>query len=312
MEPTTNSYTKLLVPLDGSELSEQVLPYARWLARSLACNVDLLRVIQPVLVDTDPKLHTDRSADAMNAELTSMALARLESNAQSFDPDTTVQRLTEIGEPAGVILRTAEAAPGTLITMATHGYSGIGRWLMGSVTYQAIHRSTNPLFVVRPGQEREVGRNVELKTLLVPLDRSDVAMRVLPHVRELARTLQLAVVLVGVYDPRLHGQVPYMQELEARMRDTVATFLEETAQQLESAGVGNVSWRTFRGNPAEEILRFAEATPDNLIVMSTRPRSDSSRQMLGSVTNRVVCHSQDPVLIIPFTGSISSDQPGQA
>ena len=311
MEPTTKFYTKLLVPLDGSQLSEQVLPYAHWLARSLPCNVDLLRVIQPVGADTEAELHTDRSVDAMTAELTSMALARLDSNAQSFGPDRTVQRHTEIGEPTEVILRTAEAVPETLIMMATHGHSGVGRWLMGSVTYQAIHRSKNPLFVVRPARERNVERRVELKTLLVPLDKSDVAMRVLPQVRELAKTLQLAVVLVSVYDPRLHGHIPYMQELDARMRDVLSTYLQEKAQQLESAGVAQVSWRTFRGNPAEEIIRFAEATPDNLIIMSTRPRSDSSRAMLGSVTNRVVCHADNPVLIIPFNGSDASDQPGK-
>ena len=105
----------------------------------------------------------------------------------------------EKGKAEQVIIETAAADKGTLITMATHGRSGMNRWLLGSVAEKVLRGGTNPMLLVRATEEAKTDSVATVKSIVVPLDGSELAEGVLPTVAELAKTLKLAVVLFRAY-----------------------------------------------------------------------------------------------------------------
>ena len=296
-------YSKLLVTLDGSQLSEGILPYARSLAKTLSVPVELLQVIDPDVISalSDPRV--GRYVYVVEAEMKSTGRDYLKSVAGSFLDSGTTNYSAEIGNPAEVIADRAAAHSGTLIAMATHGRSGAQRWFLGSVANKVLHAATNPLLLVRATDKSETSTEAPLKTVLVPLDGSPLAELVLPHVAEVAKSMKLEVVLLRVYSVPVQlyageGYAPdYPQLLESIRRET-KNYLEGKVQQLEAEGLDKISYVMLEGDAASEIIDIAQKTPDNLVAMCTRGRSGVGRWVLGSVTDRVVRHCGDPVLVI--------------
>ena len=162
-----------------------MLPYVRCLAEALKAPVHLLRVKDLKTMDLSSK--GLQGSDYLNDV------------ASSFLPSLTVRCSVEIGKPAEVIVETAAQDPGTLITMATRGRSGIQRWLSGSVAHEVFHAAQNPLLSVRATPERRPSDSVELKTIVALLDGSPVPEKILPHVLEIGKALKSGVVLVRAY-----------------------------------------------------------------------------------------------------------------
>jgi nucleotide-binding universal stress UspA family protein len=91
----------------------------------------------------------------------------------------------------------------------------------------------------------------------------------------------------------------------AKMRvDECKKYLEKKAEQLQAAGVEKVSYVPLNGDAAAEIIDMARTTPDTLVAMSTHGNSGVGRWLLGSVTDRVVRYSGDPVLVIRAPRSV--------
>jgi nucleotide-binding universal stress UspA family protein len=229
----------------------------------------------------------------------------------SFSGITDVKHTVELGNPAGIIVDLATEHPGTLIAMATHGYSGAQRWLLGSVAEKVLHAAKNDLLVVRPAEGHTCGE-APLKTLLVPLDGSESAEKALSIVSGLATRLQSQVVLVRVLirfyfpppeavAPMFGGNIPDQKELWAQARAEATKYLTDKVEQLRAQGLAHVSSVLIDAGvdgAAADIIDLAGKTADNLVVMSTHGRSGVGRWLIGSVVERVVRHSTGPVLVI--------------
>jgi nucleotide-binding universal stress UspA family protein len=290
-------YGKILVPLDGSMLSEGVLPYVRTLARGMSLPIELLRV-------RDPLSGTPDAPFGQGGEY----LVELASSLAGF---ADVKCRTEVGDPARTIVDLAGAQPNNLIAMATHGTSGIQRWLLGSVAEKVWHAATNDLLLVRPG-DGDTRSEARLNTVLVPLDGSELAEKVLPTVARLAATLSLTVVLVRVvlrvnigvpdaYLPLFGMNPPMQNQIWAQESLAASRYLNEKEEQLRAAGLAGVSSSLIEGHAggaAAEIIDLAQETPNELVAMSTHGQSGLGRWLIGSVTERVVRHSNRPVLVI--------------
>ena len=291
-------YSKLLVPLDGSSFSGGVLPYVRALARAIKAPVELLYV-------NDPARLAPFSPPMQGGEY-------LERVANSFHGIAAVRCTVELGDPAGMIVDLAAAQAGILIAMTTHGYSATRRWLLGSVADKVLHGSANHLLLVRP-TDGDAGGEALLKTMLVPLDGSALSEKVVPIATELASRLTLEIVLVRVLTrvyfgppdtilPLFSQNVLNQKELWAQARAQVDEYLAAKVEELHAQGLPHVSsllLESSAGGAAAEIIDLARKTPANLIAMSTHGRSGVGRWVLGSVTERVVRYSNDPVLVLP-------------
>ena len=93
------------------------------------------------------------------------------------------------GKAAEIIVESAAKETTTLVAMATHGRSGLNRWLVGSVAEKVLRAAANPLLLVRAKEETPPWNMAALKSIVVPLDGSELAESVLPSVEEVAKNL---------------------------------------------------------------------------------------------------------------------------
>ena len=320
-------YDKILVPLDGSALAEQVLPYVRPLAKALVASIELLRTIPPVgleLAGPPPGPYPHRSG----ANLQDQALDYLRSISGSLnDLGVSISYIVRQGDPASWIIGEAEKEPGTLIAMSTHGRSGVARWLLGSVTDKVLHATTTPLLIVRSSEPPNPVSEVQLKTMIVPLDGSVLAEQVLLHVAILAKVLDLEVKLVRVH-PSVEEYSRYFErqqigsaatvysgpyEVFSREADARAMeYLHEVKVHLHRQGVWLVEERLLRGHPAATIADLAREIPGSLVAMTTHGRSGMGRWILGSVADRVIRHSGVLVLVVRASEQLLRDVPAPA
>jgi nucleotide-binding universal stress UspA family protein len=223
----------------------------------------------------------------------------------SFPAPVKVVPLVEVGKPAETIVNHAAADSGALIAMATHGRSGFQRWVLGSVAGKVLHAARNPLLLIRPsGSPARIQETALLKAIVVPLDGSALAETVLPHAVDLAKKMKSEIVLLRAYALPLsmyygsEDYVPNIDELTGQLRLEAKEYLESKVDELKGKGIEKISSVLMEGMGAAEIIDYAQKTPDNLVAMCTHGRSGVRRWVMGSVTERVVQNSGDPVLII--------------
>jgi nucleotide-binding universal stress UspA family protein len=298
-------YKKILVPLDGSPLSEGVLPYVRAFAKSLQIPVELLQAIEPEELLPAVGGKPERYREILAAQRESMGdyLKRL---SISFPEPWRVSSSVEVGKPAEVIIDRAAADAGTLIAMSTHGRSGVQRWLLGSVAEKVLHATSSHLLLVRPTEKGQSAEAAPLKSVIVPLDGSELAESVIPDVLDLAKSLNLEIVLVRVFhlpieDPQ--GGYGYDERIREMVKEEAESYLEQKVKQLRLTGGVKLTSTVLEGFPAASIIDLAQKTSQNLVAMCTHGRSGIGRWVLGSVTDRVVRHSGDPVLVIRAPGA---------
>lgn len=290
-------YERILVPLDGSPLAEQVLPYVYILGKALHSQIDFLRVFDPVPEEwADPAhgLYVDHIATTFRTQAQEY-LNSVKSSLQ--DLGDTISVTAREGDPASHIVNQAAREPATLITMSTHGRSGITRWVLGSVADKVLRATANPLLIVRarpvegftPGvlstRSERWATIVGINNIIVPLDGSPLAEQVLPHVETLAKALESKVSLVRVTSS--DGSDPEATE-----------YLHQVGERLSQEGVSVVEEQLLHGEVASAIVDMTERVPDDLVAMTTHGRSGLERWVMGSVADRVVRYCGAPVLII--------------
>jgi nucleotide-binding universal stress UspA family protein len=301
-------YTRLLIPLDGSKTAEAVLPYGRTLARTLNIPVELLGVVDIEALATQVSRSSARHSSArffetVIAESNRSSKDYLKRIAETFRAPR-VKCTVEQGKAEDVIIEKIES-DATLTAMTTHGRSGINRLLLGSVAEKVLRGSTAPLLLIRASEEATSEAEAALKCVIVPLDGSELAENVLPSVVELAKALKLEILLLRAYQiptnayATMEDYYPInYEEIGVALRDEAQSYLEKKVGELERKGIEKVSFAIPEGSGADKIVAFGRRTADNLIAMCTHGRSGVKRWVLGSVTEKVVRLSGDPVLIV--------------
>jgi nucleotide-binding universal stress UspA family protein len=303
-------YKRMLVPLDGSELSEVVFPYAKELAGRLHLDMVFLHVYSPAERELAPmyRAYVERAAEIVGHQSKEV---QQRSDIQAGSKAIEAQGVLAMGHPAEEILRYTNENDIDLILMATHGRSGIRRWAMGSVADKVLRASSVPVWLVRAGISEEIVYDRWPKrTILVPLDGSELAESVLPHVEALAKQRDAGlvdVVLLNVCEPLVMpaASTPeasfnwgkLMEEHIAYSKRVAEQYLAGVGRQLKNAGL-KVSSEVLEGEPAGEIINYANKNPFNLIVMATHGRSGLSRWAYGSVAGKVLLGVSSPVFLV--------------
>jgi nucleotide-binding universal stress UspA family protein len=294
----------MLIPLDGSKTAEKVLPYARALGGVLKIPVELLAVVDIGEMATHMTASKARFLDTM-IEDAERSYSEYLKGVAAKAAGVNIKWIVEKGKPEDIIIEKAAADKNTLIAMATHGRSGLNRWMLGSVAEKVLRGCENPLLLVRASEAVNPDEKIRINSVVVPLDGSELAECVLPSAVALAKAMDLEVVLFRAYN------IPYsvysgtdgysaidFEELIATVKDEAVEYLEKKTAELKNQGLAKVSYLTKEGIGADEIIALGKATPDNLIAMCSHGRSGVKRWVLGSVTETVVRHSGDPVLVV--------------
>jgi len=296
-------YSKILIPLDGSSTAEKVLPYARYLAGKFKIPVELLAVVDISEMAAHMSAEKARFLDTMIEEGIKHLTSYLRGVATTFK-DAEIRCAVEKGKAEDVIIEKGEADTAALIAMATHGRSGLNRFLLGSVAEKVLRGSANPLFLVRATEEGPGEGEASLQSVIVPLDGSELAESILPMVAGVAKTLGLEVILLRAYHIPYNlyaaddgAYVVHYDELIAGVRDEAKEYLERKAEEIKKLGLVRVSTVTKEGFAGDEIIAVGRSTPQSLIAMCSHGRSGVKRWVLGSVTETVVRHAAGPVLV---------------
>jgi nucleotide-binding universal stress UspA family protein len=157
--------------------------------------------------------------------------------------------------------------------------------------------------------------------ILVPLDGSEIAAKVLPKVVEMAKTFNAKVTLLhvcysGVGAFAGEGTPATIRAEAAQEQKFCETFLVKSGQDLKGQGV-DADWFCQDGVPAREIIAFAQDKGYDLIVMGTHGAGEVAWYM-GGVADKVASHATVPVLLLrtlefkpPLLKEIYSQVPGE-
>src|SRR5918994_552399 len=242
----------VLVPLDGSPVAEQAIPYAQALVPDGGEGVffQVVPEVEPLLAEL---VWTLASAPE-SAEIAAVqaALERVKARVG----DNPVRWTTDVtsGDPAGEILEAIARHRIDLVAMTTHGRGALGRVTFGSVADRVSRESPVPVLLVRADADGLPPTTADFRRLVVPLDGSALAEASLPPVVDLAKHLGIPVHLVralnlaAVLTPLIHEAgplVPPPSEVSEQMREAVEPdardYLTSVTTRLEYEGV-SATW----------------------------------------------------------------------
>lgn len=289
-------YKRILVPLDGSELAERILPVVERWAFGLGARVQLLGVVEEDLSAPMDEPMPGGLISRFEAGLLAQEERYLRNVAGCLSlPQEHLHVNARLGRAPEVIVHEAGQVADTLIAMSTRGRSGFKRFVLGSVANKVLHLSRVPLLLYCPRSAVTGPGEAQLGLVIVPLDGSQLAEQVLPHVLLLAKALQLTVVLTTVTPAgggRHLGKTPHGgdQDLQA--------YVTTKQQELRKYGIVNVTTKWLQGDPAKRIADLVRDTPNSVVAISTHGRSGVQRSVLGSVADQVIRLACAPVLVI--------------
>lgn len=266
-------HDRILVPLDGSPLAEEMIPYALTLARAMGASLTLLRVVE-------------REHDVTAAEEYLRPLAR-RLNAEG--------KVVGYADPASGILGELSRHPTPLVTITTHGHTGLLEAILGSVSLSVVRHARRPVLIYRPRGSAgagEVDREVKITTVVAPLDGSDFSESMLPHAVEMAKALKAKLALVQVLSTEISEppETPPGDVLEY-------SYIHGRAEEIRRTHGIEVDWEVLHGDPADAICEYLDGRHDVMLAMSSHTRAGLGEAIFGSVTHECVRRAGVPVLV---------------
>lgn len=299
-------YRSILVPLDGSRLSEQALPLAVAIAERARAKLRLVLVHRRPTVPlsaTQRRLYGSLGLAARKPEMA--YLKALTDQIKSQSASLAVLFRTLEGAVASALRHYIRDSRSDLVVMTSRGQAGLRRLWFGSVADAMIRGSTVPVLLVRP--EQDPSRQAPLQNLgkiLVPLDGSALAERILGPAKQLASLAGAELMLVEVIQPLaavLESQsVPpsrFDAELTTLKRKEATDYLSRLAEECLKAGVKATYSAPLGTHAADTLLRLAESPKVGLIAIATHGRTGVRRLAIGSVADKVVRAAPRPTLV---------------
>jgi nucleotide-binding universal stress UspA family protein len=287
------AYQKILVPLDGSDLAEKALPYTKTIAKLKNSEVILFAVSI-----TNAGGRRDR-----------LLKSYLDVNAKGLESHgIKVSTVVTYGDTAEEIIEYADKNKVELIIISTHGYSGIKRWMLGSVTQKVLYGTCTPVLLIK-SKSPEISE-VEFKKILLPLDGSPFSEVAFPFVKELVKETKTEIILLEVSELPIvpsYGSRPinptwekYQDTMWLELQKQATEYLGKIKSDLSEKGF-KVKSQVIKGQPGEisqNIMQVAKEEKADLVIITTHGRTGVSRWVYGSVTNRIVEEASQPVLLI--------------
>lgn len=314
-------FEHLLVPLDGSARAEQVLPVAARLARASGGRITLLTVI---------RLSPDAQSYSMVGPFLpqtifqqDLAEARryLDHVAQRSDlAGVALDKQVDLGDPAATILSYAEQQASDLIILASHGYTGMRRWILGSVAEKIARHAPAPVLILREGEPLRTHLRAEgmgAVRAFVPLDTSARSLEAIPPAAALVSVLsfpeygqlQLAYLVAFPEDAGEEEKEQALREASQKLDAIGQRFRKGFIAQTRSDRRPVLAWAvSSERDIAQGIVSMAEygkpgadagnAQPCDLIAMTTHGSSGLARWAAGSIMERVLHATKLPLLIV--------------
>jgi nucleotide-binding universal stress UspA family protein len=301
----------LLVLIDFSAASMQMLDYAAALARRFHAKVHLVHIYS-----ADEAALVPGAGDLMRQTAEELFSDRLlpghREQVRSFSPQNCHVRSGIAYEEICELAREIQA---DLILLATRGHTGLKRVLLGSTAERVVRMAPCPVLVVR--QKKQKSRSVsrpakgkpvefDIRKILVPVDFSQCSLAGAMHAALFAKTLDATVCFIHVIYPpgplladRVTGEISRRNELErADARLNMEAFMKlDFLRGIECESEIRI------GYPIDEICSESSRPDIDLLISSTHGRTGLDHMLLGSVAEHVVRYAECPVMIVPSRSS---------
>jgi len=314
-------FQHILVPLDGSSRAEQVLPVAARLARASQGTITLLRVVDLTYDVISSGIGAPYIAQHIIEDDLSNARSYLEQwRHNSTLAGAVVQTRVVSGNPAVAILAQAAEPPIDLVVISSHGYTGLKRWILGSVAEKVARHSCAPVMIVRDQEPFHTHRSSDgsdVVRALVPLDTSPRSQDALVPAAELVAALstagQGALHLAQMVVPNDMASTAEREELLAAAGQNLASIGQSIRKELV-VRLGPelhpaLSWSVSLTDAiAEGIVQMAENGEESreygkvaacdLIALTTHGFGGMHLWPVGSIAERILRTTSLPMLIV--------------
>lgn len=305
-------YRTILVPLDGSERAESVIPYVENLALYEHAKVVFAEAIEPATRSAVVDLEQEEVT--FTPQKVTQVKRYLQSWQEKFQAKGfTAEILLLRGVAVDAILHAVEFVNADLVAMSSQGRTGLAKMFYGSVVSGVFNRLRRPLLVVHTGVEMAAAPN---RTILVPLDGSKYSEKVIPHAKGIAKLYGAQLLLVRVVrtsdretavvdinqnfqDPQvsepLFNKVGKHQEIERLQK--AKDYLLKWQENLQRSGF-NVDVNLMYGRPVDSIARVAKNHDVDLIAMTSHGQSGLDNVLYGSVASGLMNRVSCPFLLV--------------
>ena len=303
-------FRNILVPLDGSTFGEHALPLAASIARAADATLHVVH-IHKTLEATCAELQVfDSTLDQDLRKHENQYLAEIKRRLERTHAGK-VTVTNRQGPTTENLLKHAAEAKADLIVLTTHARSMLGRFWLGSVADDMIRQSPIPLLLVRPDSQRpDFDHDVLPRNILLPLDGTPIAERILTPASELAKlsggSLSLLRILSPIYstmpavgalgNPEGMVLVERLQDVHAQLGNEATTYLKGVADRLRAEGFQVTAEVAAEEQPGVGILNHAKP-PIDMIAIKTHGRRGLSRLVMGSVADKVIRGTTLPILV---------------
>lgn len=285
--------------LIGIDFSEPSFEAAHWIARYVAPGAELL-LAHVIAIPHPPPIVRSRfpKRELLVATVREGAEKRLRDLAQALLP---AQARVDIREGPVVegLLEIAREQSVDVLVVGAHGERAGLREGLGSTTERLVRDATTPVLLAAGARERPPRR------ILVPVDHSETSRRLLRAAHSLgahfgAEVVSLHVVPSGVASHVLAAGV----EASGGRRPASTAMRRAQGASYDASTSSERDAEVVFGEPAQEIIAYAERWDGDLIVIGRRGAGGLRRAVLGSVVDAVLRHAPCPVLVVP------EDEPG--
>lgn len=303
----TLNIQNIVVPIDFSKMSMQVIQMAKQLARRFGASIHLAHVrhlnyATDFVVPAPPIIPFSSMTYEQEAEQT--ALKELKKVASECSVSSAKCDVLS-GAPAfDEICRLAYTVPADLVVMPTHGRTGLKHVFLGSTAERIVQHSSCPVLVARGNALRaNNGTPFRIKTILVPVDFSNCSREGLRYAIAFANEFGAKIILLHAtylgYVYSSEGTAIYdIPSLQKAARKTAEHKMREFVRSVK---FGAVRFETAftEGSPVIDICAFAKDHNVDLIITSTHGFTGFTHVLIGSIAEQVVRHAPCSVLVVP-------------
>jgi nucleotide-binding universal stress UspA family protein len=293
-------FDRILVPVDFSEGARTAFGHGALFAAAFGSRLELVHVVEEVAQANyafwaaEPALAGQLHRQAVaSAEA---AMARLLPSLP-ITPGTRLETRVLSGTLPATVAEYAAETGASLMVVATHGRTGLSRWLLGSVSERLLRASPCPVLIARGGSAQS---QPSLRRLLVAVDLSEHSRRALQLAAEIARRLsaQLEVLYVWAapfFDASEHFDAELFERIRESARIELDAFVASAALPDELAVQRSIA----SGSPSECIGERIQATAPDLLVLGSHGHGGFRRLVLGSVSEATVRYASCAALVVP-------------
>jgi len=300
-------FDTILVPLDGSQLADCVLPHVVSIARSFDAEVTLLRMLEKNQANSSTQLF-----DLLNWQINKTNSTLYLEKAKLWFQGLGVQAQIAVleGLVAEGIAEYIQNQGMKLIILSSHGSGGLTQWGISSITQKIILSAQTSLLIIRASQYAnhfgEVSESPTYRRILAPLDGSQRAENILPVITQLAQFHKSQIHLVQVVQtPEMARQMPLTPEdtdlsnrVVTRNREEAARYLEQVKSRSYLEGIAVQVHLITSDNAADALHQLVDQEHIDMVALSAHGYSGNRQWPYGSTVNNFIMYGKVPLLIV--------------